>query len=74
MEVVCLIVQIHKYKGKQELYVMQKPIILDNLVEISKIQNTQAFNEIKGGRSALYKKISKGVRVYSFAYRKYLSK
>lgn len=52
MEVVCLIVQIHEYKGKQELYVKQKLIILDNLVEISKIQNTQAFNEIKGGRSA----------------------
>lgn len=48
MEVVSLIAQIHEYKGKQELYMKQKPVILDKLVEISKIQSTQASNEIEG--------------------------
>lgn len=48
MEVLEYIAQIHEYKGKQELYMKQKPMILDKLVEISKIQNTQASNQIEG--------------------------
>ena len=35
MEVLEYIAQIHEYKGKQELYMKQKPMILDKLVEIS---------------------------------------
>lgn len=48
MEVLSLIAQIHEYKGKQELYMKQKPVILDKLVALSKIQSTQASNEIEG--------------------------
>lgn len=39
---------IHESKGKQELYLMQKPDELDSLVELSKIQSTEASNEIEG--------------------------
>ena len=47
-EILGLVAQIHEYKGRQELYLRQKPEELDRLVEIAKIQSTEASNEIEG--------------------------
>lgn len=47
-EILSLVAQIHEYKGKQELYLRQKPAVLDRLVNVAKIQSTQASNEIEG--------------------------
>lgn len=38
-EVLELVAMIREYKGKQEIYLRQKPFILDRLVELSKIQS-----------------------------------
>ncbi len=35
-EILGLVAQIHEYKGRQELYLKQKPAVLDKLVEIAK--------------------------------------
>ena len=37
-EILGLVAQIHEFKGKQELYLKQKPAALEKLVEIAKIQ------------------------------------
>ena len=50
-EILGLVAQIHEYKGRQELYLKQKPAELDKLVEIAKIQSTEASNEIEGIRT-----------------------
>lgn len=50
-EVLGLVAQIHEYKGRQELYLKQKSAELDKLVEIAKIQSTEASNEIEGIRT-----------------------
>ena len=50
-EIVSYVAQIHEYKGRQELYLKQKPEELDRLVEIAKIQSTEASNEIEGIRT-----------------------
>ena len=50
-EILGLVAQIHEYKGRQELYLQQKPEELDRLVEIAKIQSTEASNEIEGIRT-----------------------
>lgn len=47
-EVLGLVAQIHEYKGRQELYLRQKPAVLDKLVELAKIQSTDASNKIEG--------------------------
>lgn len=39
---------IHEYKGRQQLYLEQKPEELNKLVELAKIQSTEASNEIEG--------------------------
>lgn len=39
---------IHEYKGKQQLYLQQKPFEFDRLVEIAKIQSTESSNAIEG--------------------------
>lgn len=39
---------IHEYKGRQDLYLEQKPEELDKLIELSKIQSTESSNEIEG--------------------------
>ena len=39
---------IHEYKGKQDLYLRQKPIELEKLVEIAKVQSTESSNRIEG--------------------------
>lgn len=50
-EIVNYLSQIHEQKGKQALYLRQKPDQLDRLVEIAKIQSTEASNEIEGIRT-----------------------
>ena len=35
-EIISLIAQIHEYKGRQEVYIKQKPEELDKFVEIAK--------------------------------------
>lgn len=47
-EILGLVAQIHEFKGRQELYLKQKPAVLDKLVEIAKIQSTEASNKIEG--------------------------
>ena len=48
LEILGLIAAIYKYAGKQELYLKQKPNELEKLVEIAKIQSTEASNAIEG--------------------------
>lgn len=43
-----LVASIYRYQGKQELYLKQKPEELNKLIEIAKIQSTEASNEIEG--------------------------
>ena len=50
-DVIGYIAVIHEAKGKQELYLKQKPEELEKLVEIAKIQSTEASNEIEGIRT-----------------------
>lgn len=50
-EILSLAVQIHEYKGRQELYLRQEPEELERLVEIAKVQSTEASNEIEGIRT-----------------------
>ncbi len=40
--------KIHELKGRQELYLAQRKVELDRLVEIAKIQSTEASNAIEG--------------------------
>ena len=47
-EILAYVAKIHEFKGKQELFVRQKPVELDRLVEIAKIQSTEASNRIEG--------------------------
>ena len=47
-EVINYVGLIHEYKGRQELYLSQKPEELDKLIEIAKRQSTEASNEIEG--------------------------
>ena len=47
-ELLSLIGAIYKEAGKQELYLQQHPDELDKLVEIAKIQSTEASNAIEG--------------------------
>lgn len=47
-DVVALLSQIHEFKGKQTLYIEAKPDALAMLLEIAKIQSTEASNRIEG--------------------------
>ena len=47
-ELLGLVAAIYKEAGKQELYLKQRPEELEKLVEIAKIQSTQASNAIEG--------------------------
>ena len=50
-EILGLVAQIHEFKGRQELYLKQKPAELDRLIEIAKVQSTEASNDIEGIRT-----------------------
>lgn len=47
-DILLLCSRIHESKGRQELFVRQKPAQLERLVEISKIQSIEASNRIEG--------------------------
>lgn len=47
-EILGLVASIYRYQGKQELYLKQRPEELNKLIEIAKIQSTEASNEIEG--------------------------
>ena len=47
-ELLGYVAAIHKEAGKQELYLKQRPEELEKLVEIAKIQSTEASNAIEG--------------------------
>ena len=47
-ELLCLIGAIYKEAGRQEMYLKQRPEELEKLVEIAKIQSTEASNAIEG--------------------------
>ena len=52
-EILGLVAQIHEFKGKQELYLKQKPAALEKLVEIAKIYtflSNQIFSKIKNSQ------------------------
>lgn len=50
-EIVNYLSLIHEAKGKQSLYLKQKPYELNKLVEIAKIQSTESSNLIEGIRT-----------------------
>ena len=47
-EILSLIAAIYKEVGKQEMYLKQRPQELEKLVEIAKVQSTEASNAIEG--------------------------
>ena len=47
-EILSLVAAIYKEAGKQELYLKQRPEELEKLVEIAKVQSTEASNAIEG--------------------------
>jgi len=47
-DIVSLLSLIHEFRGKQTLYVSGKPDALAQLLEIAKIQSTEASNKIEG--------------------------
>ena len=50
-EVINYLSRIHEYKGKQSVYLQQRPLELERLVEIAKVQSTEASNSIEGIRT-----------------------
>lgn len=50
-EILGYVAQIHEYKGKQQVLLKQRSLELERLVEIAKIQSTEASNEIEGIRT-----------------------
>ncbi|MBQ2763692.1 MAG: Fic family protein [Firmicutes bacterium] len=50
-EVINYLSLIHEYKGKHASYMRQNPAELDRLVEIAKVQSTEASNSIEGIRT-----------------------
>ena len=47
-DILNLVAKIHECKGRQDLFIRQKPMEVDRLVEIAKIQSTEASNRIEG--------------------------
>lgn len=47
-DIVTLLSQIHEFKGKQELLINAKSDMLAELMEVAKIQSTEASNKIEG--------------------------
>lgn len=50
-EILGYVAQIHEHKGRQQLYLKQNPVGLDRLVELAKVQSTEASNDIEGIRT-----------------------
>ncbi|MFA7118506.1 MAG: Fic family protein [Sphaerochaetaceae bacterium] len=47
-DILSYVAKIHEHKGRQEQFIRQKSAGLDRLVEIAKIQSTEASNKIEG--------------------------
>ena len=47
-DIVNMLGYIHEYKGQQNLFIEAKADVLSNLLEIAKIQSTEASNRIEG--------------------------
>ena len=47
-DIVTLLIQIHEFKGEQNLFIEAKADLLTRLVDIAKIQSTEASNKIEG--------------------------
>lgn len=47
-EIIGYISQIHEFRGKQEHFTIKNPVKLKKLIEIAKIQSTEASNKIEG--------------------------
>lgn len=47
-EIVSLLTQIHEFKGEQKLFIEQQADTLTTLLEIARIQSTEASNKIEG--------------------------
>lgn len=47
-DIVALLTQIHEFKGQQNLFIEQQADTLTQLVEIARIQSTEASNKIEG--------------------------
>ena len=47
-DILNLVAKIHECKGRQDLFIRQKPVELDRLVKTAKIQSTEASNKIEG--------------------------
>ena len=47
-EILSYVAKIHEYKGRQDLFLRDKPIELTRLIEIAKIQSTESSNRIEG--------------------------
>jgi len=47
-EMLSFVAQIHEHKGRQELYIRQKPVELKRLEAVAKIQSTESSNKIEG--------------------------
>ena len=47
-EIVSYLTQIHEHKGRQELFSRQKPIELERLTEVAKVQSVESSNRIEG--------------------------
>lgn len=47
-EMLSYVARIHEHKGRQDLFVRQKPVELTRLIEIAKINSTEASNKIEG--------------------------
>lgn len=50
-EIINYLALIHEYKGRQSVYIQQKPLELERLIEIAKVQSTEASNSIEGIRT-----------------------
>lgn len=47
-EITNYLTQIHEYKGMQELFSRQRPVELERLVEVAKVQSVESSNRIEG--------------------------
>ena len=50
-EIISLLSQIHEHKGRQDVFIKQKPEQLEKLVDVAKRQSTEASNAIEGIRT-----------------------
>ena len=52
-EIIGYVAKIHEYRAKQDIFLKQKPAYFTKLVELAKVQSTQASNEIEGIRTTI---------------------